>query len=338
MTCRPQTCVLLLPGFDLFDLAAVSDALDMACNSAGPSVRPFGLWSSAVACSSGFTVPTESVADMVDDSRSMLVVLAGADTRRTDVWAAACWLLDRWPLRSGIVAVSYGLLPFLEAGLLDGQTAVAPWDAVDDWRRRYPTVRFEAELFDFGSPVWSSVGRASTVDFAVSFIGWRDGATSAMKAADRLNWSRVRRSDEPQRKDVDVPSLTRSHALRVSLDLMRRRVEYPLSSNELARDVGIHPRQLQRLFRHEIGTTPSRFYMKLRLKHARHLLQTTNMKIIEIAERTGFISASHFTLRYKDAFGLGPKQDRLSPLTGTDRMSSVVPLYATLARRPSAIE
>jgi transcriptional regulator GlxA family with amidase domain len=240
----------------------------------------------------------------------MLAIFAGADTTRIDVRSIASWLLDRWPLRTRTIAVSYGLLPFLEAGLLDGGTAVAPWDAVEDWSRRYSHVQFESRLFELGGPVWHSVGRASTIDFALSLLGWREGAIVATRIADRLNWSRLRKPDEAQKKDGDLPAMSDSRALRFSLQLMRRRVEHPLSPSEVARQAGIHPRQLQRLFWQKIGTTPCRFCTKLRLQHARHLLQTTNMKVVEVAKRTGFVSASHFTLRYKQAFGIGPRQDR----------------------------
>ena len=109
---------------------------------------------------------------------------------------------------------------------------------------------------------------------------------------------------------AESPTIAGSRPLRLSLSLMRQRVEYPLSGNQVAHLAGVHPRQLQRLFRQRIGTTPCRYYTKLRLQHARHLLQTTNLKIVEIAERTGFVSASHFTFRYKETFRVGPKQDR----------------------------
>lgn len=302
---------LLLPGFDLFDFAAICDVLGVTSGGPVGRVTVLGLAAGPVPSSARLPIPALGKEHFVNEPGSSLILFAGAATPRAEIWSAASWLLEQQPAQARFAGVSHGLVPFLEAGRLDGQTAVAPCDAIDSWRERYPRVRLEARLFELGGTVASAVGGASSIDFAASLIGARDGMTAAATVADRLNWSRVRGAHELQRTDDEFPE--GSGALRSSCDLMRRCLEHPLSSSEIARRVGIHPRQLQRLFRSQMGTTPCQFYITLRLERARQLLQTTDLKIGEVARRTGFVSASHFTLRYRQAFGLGPKRDRFGP-------------------------
>ncbi|MBZ9711437.1 helix-turn-helix domain-containing protein [Mesorhizobium sp. ESP7-2] len=64
--------------------------------------------------------------------------------------------------------------------------------------------------------------------------------------------------------------------------------------NAIATKIGTSRRQLERLFHSYLSTTPSRHYLNLRLSRARQLLDTTDLRILEIAIACGFESPSHF--------------------------------------------
>jgi len=89
-------------------------------------------------------------------------------------------------------------------------------------------------------------------------------------------------------------------------------VENPLDIRELARLVGISARQVERLFREQLGMSPKVFYLKLRLARARTLLRQTVDPIVEVAVECGFASTSHFSHAYKRLFGIPPTQERRS--------------------------
>ena len=54
--------------------------------------------------------------------------------------------------------------------------------------------------------------------------------------------------------------------------LMERNLETPLSAEFIARHVGLSVRQLERLFKTEMGCSPSLFALRIRLAHAHHRL------------------------------------------------------------------
>ncbi|RUM51996.1 MAG: GlxA family transcriptional regulator, partial [Marinomonas sp.] len=99
-------------------------------------------------------------------------------------------------------------------------------------------------------------------------------------------------------------------ALKKVLELMRSNIEEPLTLEELLHYASVSRRQLERLFQNHLETSPSRYYLELRITYARRLLQQTNKPIIEVAIASGFVSSSHFSNCFKDYFGVAPSNFR----------------------------
>jgi transcriptional regulator GlxA family with amidase domain len=95
-----------------------------------------------------------------------------------------------------------------------------------------------------------------------------------------------------------------SHAtLRKVAELMEANFEEPLSAVEIAKLAGLSLRQIQRMFHETLGTTPTRYYLRLRLQRARALLTQSSMSITQIAVACGFQSAGHFSKTYRAMYG-----------------------------------
>jgi transcriptional regulator GlxA family with amidase domain len=75
----------------------------------------------------------------------------------------------------------------------------------------------------------------------------------------------------------------------------------------------VSQRQLQRLFQRNLGLTPAQYYVTLRLRRGRELLQQTAMPITSIAVACGFRSPAHFSKSYRASFGHPPSQERRPP-------------------------
>lgn len=63
---------------------------------------------------------------------------------------------------------------------------------------------------------------------------------------------------------------------------------------------------LSRLFKDETGIKFVVYLNNLRLKHALRLLETTNLKVYEIAEQVGYSNLSYFSTVFKKNFGQNP--------------------------------
>ena len=98
--------------------------------------------------------------------------------------------------------------------------------------------------------------------------------------------------------------------LKEVLQLMEANLEEPLPLQDLADYVQLSRRQLERLFLKHLHSTPSRYYLKLRLDRARRLLKQTSRSIVEITSMCGFVSTTHFSRCYRKYMGVSPKSDR----------------------------
>jgi AraC family carnitine catabolism transcriptional activator len=91
---------------------------------------------------------------------------------------------------------------------------------------------------------------------------------------------------------------------------METNMEQPISTTDLAVMVGVSARQLERLFRTHLRTTPTLYYQRVRLKAGHELLRQTSLSVLEIASAMGFTSADYFSRRFRVEFGYSPTEAR----------------------------
>jgi AraC family transcriptional regulator, glycine betaine-responsive activator len=127
-------------------------------------------------------------------------------------------------------------------------------------------------------------------------------------------YERIRSGEERQRMPLRLRLGSEQPRLTAAVALMEANLEEPLDVEELARLVGVSRRHLERLFHDHLGTTLTRYYLRLRLEQGRRLLRQSERPITEIALACGFVSVSHFSTRYRELFGYPPRRERTSHL------------------------
>lgn len=94
-----------------------------------------------------------------------------------------------------------------------------------------------------------------------------------------------------------VRAVTRREIVRrlsLAEDLLRGRFRSPLSLSELARTSSMSPYHFLRRFAEYYGVTPHRFLTRLRLAHARRLLEGGGRSVKEVAYECGYRSVPSF--------------------------------------------
>ena len=84
----------------------------------------------------------------------------------------------------------------------------------------------------------------------------------------------------------------------------------PLTADQIAATVNLHPNYAMAVFRKAFGTTITDFLIQHRLSHAQRLLVTTDDPVIEIAAESGFQSLSRFNEAFKRSCGCSPRAYR----------------------------
>ncbi|WP_318614289.1 AraC family transcriptional regulator [Sporosarcina sp. YIM B06819] len=85
-----------------------------------------------------------------------------------------------------------------------------------------------------------------------------------------------------------------------------------ITREDLAQICHLNPVYFSRVFKEIYGLTPMKMVRKLRLIHAKHLLETTDQSIEVIAQACGFCDTSHFTKVFRSAFKSSPSNHRKS--------------------------
>jgi AraC-like DNA-binding protein len=81
---------------------------------------------------------------------------------------------------------------------------------------------------------------------------------------------------------------------------------------ELAKVVGASRSSLAKLFAAEVGETPGAWLARKRLELARDMLQTSDVKLAEVADRVGYASEFALSRAFKRHFGIAPARFRQS--------------------------
>ena len=95
-------------------------------------------------------------------------------------------------------------------------------------------------------------------------------------------------------------------------DLLSERFIDPPSIHALARQSGLNRNKLCGGFQYLYGVSIYDFCRNLRLEKARQLLDSSDLSIAQIANTTGFASASDFSASFARQFGRAPSRSRRS--------------------------
>lgn len=89
-----------------------------------------------------------------------------------------------------------------------------------------------------------------------------------------------------------------------------------LSLETLAEKVYLSSGYLSFIFKKETGMNLNRYIRVVRMEKAKELLCTTNMKVAQVSEKTGFTNVSYFCRSFREYFGSSPESYRKG--TGED--------------------
>lgn len=75
---------------------------------------------------------------------------------------------------------------------------------------------------------------------------------------------------------------------------------------DLARRTGLSHSQFSRRFKSVLGVPPKDYLLRVRVRHSRRLLETTDRTVSDVALASGFYDHSHFSHAFRRLTGTGP--------------------------------
>ncbi|MEU8440074.1 helix-turn-helix domain-containing protein [Streptomyces microflavus] len=223
--------------------------------------------------------------------------------RLTDELAAALALI-----RPGtrMVSICTGSYVLAAAGYLDGRPATTHWSSADHFQRLFPRVRVDPDvLFIDDGDVLTSAGVAAGIDLCLHLVRRDHGAAVANEIARRTVVPPHRDGGQAQyiHRPVPEPQFATTTAARA---WALGRLDRPIQLRDMARQESMSVRTFTRRFREEVGASPGQWLTQQRVERARHLLETSDLSIDQVARDAGFGTATSLRQHLQAALGVPP--------------------------------
>ncbi|MFF5971530.1 GlxA family transcriptional regulator [Streptomyces sp. NPDC012769] len=187
-----------------------------------------------------------------------------------------------------VTSVCVGAHILAAAGLLDGRRATTHWSTAQQLAADHPAVEVDADpIFIRDGNVWTGAGISSCLDLALALVADDFGETTALRIARQLVMYLKRPSGQSQ-FSVPLEPVSTTRRMEDLRHYISRNIGERLTLADLAASAHVSERQLTRIFKAELGTTPSAYVESARVEMARHQLESTDATLERITTLCGF--------------------------------------------------
>jgi AraC family carnitine catabolism transcriptional activator len=299
---------LLVNGFSALAFFSAVEPLRVGNRLAGKPLFAWRLHSrdgEPAAASSGMRIVVDRALAEVTPPGT-LIVCAGFRPDR-GIGRSGEATLRRFARGGGVFgALDTGVEVLAHAGVAGRGPVSIHWEAAADFRSRWPEIAVSDALYATGERVFSCAGGTAALDMMLERMARSHGVAFANAVSEQFIHERIRPADAAQRMAPAVRLAVRNADVLRVVALMEGNLDARLSSAELAQAAGLTVRGMERAFDRHVGVSPQRHYRRLRLERARALLETGDLRVLEVALATGFDSASALARHFRAAFGVTP--------------------------------
>jgi transcriptional regulator GlxA family with amidase domain len=252
--------------------------------------------------------PTSRLLDPID--LNYIVVVGGLLHRDAPLdKRTADYLTRAGKTNIKLAGICTGSFVLCRLGLLVGRKCCISWFHYRDFLEEFhELVPVADQLYVVDGNRITCPGGAGVVYLAADIIGRHLGVSTAQKV---LHMQQLDRPKPGSSVQPAPPFEVSAHDDRISraLLLMEQNLARTIPITTIASRLGTSTRHLERLFRETISCGPQAAYLRIRLKHARWMLNSS-LTLASIAADTGFSDGAHFGKAYKLAYGINPSEER----------------------------
>ncbi|MEU6991482.1 helix-turn-helix domain-containing protein [Streptomyces sp. NPDC046465] len=205
-----------------------------------------------------------------------------------------------------LVSICTGGYVLAAAGLLDGRPATTHWSSADHFQQLFPQVRVDPDvLFIDDGDVLTSAGVAAGIDLCLHVVRRDHGTAVANEVARRTVVPPHRDGGQAQyiHRPLPEPQLATTRTARA---WALGRLDQPLQLRDMAEQESMSVRTFTRRFREEVGISPGQWLTQQRVERARHLLESTELSVDQVARDAGFGTAQSMRQHLQAAVGVTP--------------------------------
>jgi transcriptional regulator GlxA family with amidase domain len=308
-----RVVVLLLEPLIGYDAVIPAQLLGEAKDADGHplyDVTMAGLDGRPVLTSSGYAITPHHDASALRTADTVIVPGTQIPGPRTDGTIPTDLAAALASIRQGtrLVSICTGAFVLASAGLLDGRRATTHWEYADQLAVLYPALHVDPDvLFTDDGDVLTSAGLSAGVDLCLHLLRGDHGSEVANRVARHCVVPPWRDGGQAQYIERQVPSPTgESTAEARAWALEHLGADVPA----LARRAGMSLRTFARRFREETGVSPGAWLIQQRVRHAQHLLESSDLPIDDVASHAGLGTAASLRAHLRTHAGVSPSAYR----------------------------
>ncbi|RDI65660.1 GlxA family transcriptional regulator [Nocardia pseudobrasiliensis] len=223
-------------------------------------------------------------------------------------------VVERVRLLSGearrVASVCVGAHILAAAGLLDGKRATTHWSTAKQLAAEHPSIEVDADpIFIRENDIWTGAGITACLDLTLALVAEDFGERWALRVARQLVMYLKRPSGQSQ-FSVSLEPVSTTRRIDALRHYITTNIAAPLTVPELAERAHVSERQLARIFKSELGTTPAAYIESARVEIARHHLETTDHTLERVATLCGFNTTDTLTRAFRRVLDTTPTEYR----------------------------
>lgn len=204
-----------------------------------------------------------------------------------------------------IASICSGAFILAAAGLLEGLQVTTHWLGAPALAAQYPTITVDPNvLFIDNGQVLTSAGASAGLDLCLHMIRRDHGAVVAADAARLAVMPLERAGGQAQFIIHEPPEST--GILHHLQQWIEQNLDQPLTLEQMAAKASISTRTLSRRFREQLGVTPLQWLLHARVRQAQCFLESTDMSVEQVAQRSGFGSPTSLREHFRRVVGTSP--------------------------------
>ena len=311
-----KVAFVLLENFSMMSFTAAIDVLITANLVSGETlfeVSSYALKSNRVISDLGIEIATNgelSLLKLEESSTIDLLIICGGLRCSFQPHPPLTKLLKQahaWQVTLG--SIWNGAIALAQAKVIDHQTCALHIDNHALFQEQFPTLKLSRHHYQIEPLLISCSDANGALEMMLKLVGNKYSAPicRAVQAILKANRSASNSQQNPLQYDQQTPLPPLLHS---AIQLMNANIEEPLVILDIAVLLSTNRRQLERLFKQHLATSPSRHYLEIRLTYARRLLVQSDDSITNIAIASGFVSSNHFSHCFSQFFQMPPSHCR----------------------------
>lgn len=319
---------LLLPKLTMLAFASAVEVLRVANQVTNKELYRWFLLTedgAPVDCSNGIRITPDAGLENLPRG-AVTFVCSGIEPSDTSSPKVLSWIRRQRTFGCHFGGICTGAFALAKAGVLDDKRFTLHWENIPAFSEHFHHLKPSNNLYEIDGQTMTCGGGSAATDMMLDMVERDHGKDLAVIVSDMCIHFRSNTEKTLQKSAYSVALSSRNQHLISAMQLMDKSIEEPLDIAELARQVSLSRRQLERLFKKYVGVSPAQHFTHLRVGRALALLNETNMTVTQIAAATGFTSATQFSQNFRKRFDQSPSAFRKGWAT-QDAVSAAKPKY-----------